>query len=92
MIESPSATDDVSGTVGESVRITAEVSSITSDEGGINTEGGSESSDVSTSVGAESVKDGEALSDLGQVDTWAEGGLVGQFANTSAAWIAFLVA
>lgn len=94
LVEGPSTADDIGGSIRICVwigRVATEVLTVTSDKDSFNTESKGKSSDVGASVGAENVKDGEALSHLGEVDTWAEGSLVGELANTSAAWIASLV-
>lgn len=92
LVQSPGAADSVVGTIGSGVLFTigqqAGVGAVGSNQDSVDTESGSKGLDVLTGVGAEDVEDGEALSNLGKVDTRAEWGLVGQFADTSAAWVA----
>lgn len=88
LVQSPGTADGVVSTEGGVVVLVAVVGTVGGNQDSVNTEGGSESSDVGASVGAEDVEDGEALSNLSKVDTRTEGSLVGQLADTSAAGIA----
>jgi len=88
LVQSPSTADNVVGTIGSVIISVAVVGTVGSNQGSFDTEGGSKGSNVIAIVGAEDVEDTEALSDLSKIDTRTEGSLVGQFADTSAAWIA----
>lgn len=89
LVEGPGTADNIVSTVGGSITDNGATSiqTVTSDQDGFNTESISEGCDIGTGVGTEDVEDGEALSDLGEVDTSTEGSLVGEFTNTSAAGI-----
>ena len=92
LVQGPSTADSVVSTIGSrvlsSVGKQASIGTVGSNQNSVNTESLREGLDVGTGVGAENVEDGEALSNLGKIDTRTEGSLVGQFADTSAAWIA----
>lgn len=89
MIEGPSTTDDIGGSIGESIDSITDVGTIRSDENSDNTESLRETGDLITGVGAKDVKDGETLGDLSEVDTGTEGSLVSQFTDTSATGVTF---
>ena len=88
LVQGPSTADSVVGTIGGGVSLVAVVSTVGGNQDSGDTEGVGKSGNVGAGVGAEDVKDGEALSNLSQVDTRTEGSLVGQLADTSAAGIA----
>lgn len=88
LVQGPSTADSVVGTIGSGVSLVAVVSTVGGNQDSGDTEGVGKSGNVGAGVGAEDVEDGEALSNLSQVDTRTEGSLVGQLADTSAAGIA----
>lgn len=95
LVEGPSTADNVFSTILTVIDCRfvindnrTHVQTIGTDKDGVNTEGLGKGQDLVTGVGTEDVVDGEALSDLGEVGTSTEGGLISQFADTSTARIA----
>ena len=92
LVQSPGTADSVVSTIGSGIFRTvlkiAGIGTVGTDQDSVHTEGGSKGLDVLAGLRTEDVEDAEALSNLGKIDTRAEGSLVGQLADTSAAGIA----